>query len=227
MGEVNRNSHIQHEAKVRKEIEEIYKGTFKQLTLMSSYSKYKPSFVTHFQKCGVSCASLWRKLCTWDKSEVSQDANDGKKRGIKIEHLKIWCEDKYLGPDLTSGFVSDFDDENISFATDHMMNKCKGGRMPVGRDTSCVRELLNRHCFLNNLIDQADMDKDGILSEEEFYGFMLKIHESCRCSHSCVSLIDAVPKVYIMTYLEYHTLHGKRTTNVHCIVIIHLLYFFQ
>ena len=195
MGEVNANNHIQNDRKVREEIEEIYKSTFQQLSMMSSYSKYVPSFVTHFHRFGLSCASLWQKLFSCNKSEENQRSKTGKKRGIKIEHLKLWCEDKYLGPDLTSGFLCDVNDENISYETDTMMNKCKGGRMPVGRDTSCIRELLNRHHFLNNLIDQADVDKDGILSKDEFYAFMLKVHEACRCSHSCVSLIDAVPKV--------------------------------
>ena len=197
MGEYNGKNHCQNDRKVREEIEEIYKSTFEQLSLMSSYSKCIPSFVTQFQKIGVSCANMWRKMFSCKKSDDSQAAKTGKKRGIKIEHLKLWCEDKYLGPDLTSGFLCELNDENISYETDHMMNKCKGGRMPVGRDTSCVRELLNRHHFLNNLIDESDIDNDGMLSEDEFYAFMLKVHEACRCNHSCVSLIDAIPKVKI------------------------------
>lgn len=180
---------------IQEDLKEIYKDTFEQLSMMSSYSKYKPSFVTPLQKLGTSCSYLWCKLLSCDRSGEAQRSYIRKKRGIKIEHLKIWCEDKYLGPDLTSGFVCAFDDEDVVHETDYMMNKCKGGRMPVGRDTSCVRELLNRHSMLNNLIDQADIDKDGILSEDEFYGLMLSIHLACRCTHSCVSLIDAVPKV--------------------------------
>ena len=195
MDEANRKSHAPINNEIQEELKEIYKDTFEQLSMMSSYSKYKPSFVPPLQRLGASCSYLWCKLFSCNRSEETQTSFIKKKRGIKIEHLKIWCEDKYLGPDLTSGFVCTLDDDDVGHETDYMMNKCKGGRMPVGRDTSCVRELFNRHYLLNNLIDEADIDKDGILSEDEFYGLMLNIHLACRCTHSCVPLIDTVPKV--------------------------------
>ena len=172
---------------VKRQLKERYGCTFKQLCMLSEYSERRPTWFRQLQRIYHFCFYLCCKLCF----RAKEAQNMAPKEGIKIAHLKLWCKDKHMGPELTSGFFCKAEEnqerEKLLF--------CDSVRKMEGTDTSCVVEIKSRQNYLNHIIDQSDMDKDGILSEDEFLFLMLKVHEACICEHKCVPLIDTVPKV--------------------------------
>jgi len=171
-------------SEIRKKLLRRYGPTFQQLCILSSYSKYKPSCIPAWQR-------LWLNLkyCVPCIFQPQQDTSPID--AIKIDHLKFWVKDKYLGPELTSGFCCTSD---ANLDDDELVNLYHG-RKTKALDTTCLRAIHHRQRYLLRLIDQCDEDKDGMLSEYEFLLLMFKVHEACCCSHGCQRLIDAVPKV--------------------------------
>ena len=169
---------------IKDQLKERYKNTFKKLCMLSSYSKYRPSFMTHLHKFWTSCSVFCYEMF----NQTAETPTYVTKQGIKIEHLKIWCQDKHLSPELTVGFF-------CNFIGSHEEEPLINGRKLEAKDSTCLQEILKRKRYLIHLIDLCDVDEDGVLCEDEFLCLMLQIHETCRCEHSCTSLIDAIPVV--------------------------------
>ena len=109
------------------------------------------------------------------------------KAGIKVEHLKEWCDNAFLAPELTVDIHLEQDDI-------HQSGNSNGEERDICLNPSCAQNIAMRKKKLQNIIQHFQTnsaeDNFSVMYEQEFYSLIMRIHQcdTCKCPRTVLDL---------------------------------------